>query len=120
MKGNEAALKHGGRRFAAGAGTPLDEAVVVQLRDSVLADVGGQDAVSAITAELVYDFARACCLRDLAWQHIAAVGPFTKSGKRRAVVALWMEASARVERLGKTIGLERRAISVPTLEEVMG
>ena len=51
--------------------------------------------------------------------YLAANGPLTKAGRRRAVVGLYLEASTRVERLAARIGTDRRAKQVPSLAEVM-
>ncbi len=102
-----------------GRGTPLDRARLVAIRDAVLSDLGGEDEVSEVMRQLVQDFAAAVVLRDLAFAHIASVGPLTKAGRRRAVVALYLEASARAERLAARIGTERRATRVPSLQEYL-
>ena len=107
--GNSAGLIHGGRRLQLGCGTPLDESRRVELRDGVLADLGGPDEVSVVLGALVEDFASAVLLRETAWSHIAAVGPLTRAGRRRAVVGLYFLASGRVERLAAQIGLSRQS-----------
>ena len=119
VSGNTGALTHGARRLQVGAGTELDEANRTAIRDAVLSDLGGESEVSAVLYELCADFASAVVLRDLAWAHIAAVGPLTLKGRRRAVVSLYLEASARAERLAARIGLERKAAPVQSLEEAM-
>ena len=105
--GNVAALVHGGRRLQLGHETPLDEVRRIDLHDAVLTDLGGRAEVSAVLAELVADFAAAVVLRDVAYAHLAAVGPLTRAGRRRAVVDLYLQASARAERLAAQIGLRR-------------
>ena len=119
LTGNEAALVHGGRRLQLGEGSPMDEACRVKLRDAVLADLGGRESVSVVMAELVEDFSGACVLRDLVWQHLAAVGPLTKAGRRRAAFDLYLQASQRAERLAARIGTDRVGATVPTITEVL-
>ena len=116
---NEGALVHGGRRLQLGRGSPLDEARRVELRDVVVDDLGGRDDVSAVLFELVEDFSSACTLRDVAWQHLAAVGPLTRAGRRRAVVDLYLQSSQRAERLAARIGMERKPARVPSLSEYL-
>ena len=116
---NEAALVHGGRRLQLGRGSPLDEARRVELRDAVVEDLGGRDDVSTVLYELVEDFSAVCTLRDVAWQHLAAVGPLTRAGRRRAVVDLYLQSSQRAERLAARIGMERKPARVPSLSEYL-
>ena len=116
---NTAALVHGGRRFRDGMGTPLDEARRAEIVAAVISDLGGEDEISAVLRQLVADFGAACVLRNLAWAHIASVGPLTKAGRQRAVVDLYLKASARVERLAARIGTQRRAAPVPSLQEYL-
>ena len=110
---------HGGRRMQLSGGSPLDEARRVAIRDHVLEDIGGAAECSQVLYELVSDFAAACVLRDLCWRHIAAVGPMTSKGRRRAAVSLYLEASARAERLAARIGVDRKAAPVPTLAQYL-
>lgn len=120
--GNEVALVHGMRQLRdrlADEGSPLDQPARIELRDRVLADLGGSPEVSAVLAALVDDFAAAVVLRDFAFSHLAAVGPLTRAGRRRAVVDLYLQASARAERLGGQIGTARRQAQVPSLAEYL-
>jgi len=119
LPANEGALTHGGRRLQTGNGSRLDEVNRTSIRDAVLADLGGESEVSTVLYELCEDFAAACVLRNLAWAHIAAVGPLTLKGRRRAVVSLYLEASGRAERLASRIGLERKAPPGPSLTEYL-
>ena len=117
--GNAAALVHGGRRLQLGHGTALDETRRLELRDSVLADLGGKTECSSVLCELVEDFAAAVVLRDTAFGHLAAVGPLTRAGRRRAAVDLYLQASQRAERLANQIGTGRTPARVPSLEEYL-
>ena len=82
-----AALIHGARRLTSGRGTPVDRARMVQIQATVVEDLGGEGAVSVAMATFVDDFAFAVVLRDLLAAHLAAVGPLTKAGKRRAALS---------------------------------
>ncbi len=119
LPANEGALIHGGRRMQTGKASPLDEAHRVAIRDAVLEDLGGDDQVGEVMRQLVEDFAGAVVLRDLSFSHLAAVGPLTLKGRRRAVVGLYMEASARAERLATRIGTDRKPARVPSLQEYL-
>lgn len=118
LPANEAALIHGGRRFVDGR-SPMDEARRVEIRDRVLADLGGADECSEVLRHLVDDFSFACTLRDLLAAHLASAGPLTRRNQQRAALGAWHKASARVEALARRIGTGRKAARVPTLEEVM-
>ena len=119
LPGNESALVHGGRRQQLGRGTALDESLRVEIRNAVLEDLGGEDEVSEVMRQLVEDFAGAVVLRDLVFAHLAATGPLTKAGRRRASVDLYLSASSRAERLAKQIGTARKPARVPTLQEYL-
>lgn len=119
LPGNVGALVHGGRRLLAGHGTPLDVEHRRELRDAVIADKGGFENVSAVLASLIDDFAAAVILRDTAYGHLETVGPLTRAGRKRAVVDLYLAASARADRLANQIGLDRVQRRVPSLAEAM-
>ncbi len=91
-----------------------------EIRAAVLADLGGEEDVSEVTMRLVEDFAFAVALRDLLSAHLAASGPLTKAGKRRAALDAWERASVRCERLAARIGTDRRPRQVPSLAEALG
>ena len=97
----------------------MDESARVEIRDAVLSDLGGPGEVSEVLGRLVDDFSFAVTLRDLLASHLMAVGPLTKRNAQRAALGAWHRASDRAERLGKLIGLERRAAPVPSLQEYM-
>lgn len=113
---NVVALRHGGRRLQSGQGSALEEARRQEIRAAIYQDLGGEAEVSEVVRHLVEDFAAAVLLRDACWHHLQEVGPFTRSGKRRAAVDLWRESSVRVERLAARIGTERRQRPTDTLE----
>ncbi len=109
---------HGVRHVALGRETVVDTTRRLEIRDAVFSDLGGRDRVATTRAELVEDFARAVVLRDLAFDHVSAVGPLSR-GRRRAVVDLYLHASARAERLAVRIGLTRRERRVPSLDDYL-
>ena len=117
LSGNVGALVHGGRRMRLSGGTALDAAERVAIRDAIIEDIGGESQISTVLREVVRDFAFGVVLRDRLADHLAAVGPLTRRGAKRAAVDLYMTASQRVERLAKLIGTERRAARVPDLRE---
>ena len=56
--------------------------------------------------------------RHQPFDHLAAVGPLSR-GRRRPVVDLYLQASARAERLAVQIGLRRAERRVPSLSEYL-
>ena len=118
LRGNTMAVVHGVRQVALGRDTVLDTARRLEIRDAVFADLGGREQVSTTRAELVEDFARAVVLRDVAYDHLAAVGPLSR-GRRRAVLDVYLQSSARAEKLACQIGLTRRARQVPSLDDYL-
>ena len=99
--------------------TGLEEAERQAIEVAVLADAGGGSACSEIRRHLIADFAFAVLLRDTMAGNLQAKGALTKKGARRASVDLYLQASARAERLAKAIGLEARAVDVPDLREYL-
>ena len=95
----------------------LDPIARREIRDAVLTDLGGEFECSAVLCALVDDFAQAVVLRDAAYDYLASVGPLTKAGRQRAVVQLYLSASARVERLASQIGTGRRSKPIPSVAE---
>jgi hypothetical protein len=89
------------------------------IETAVVEDQGGADECSEVQRALIADFAFAVTLRDLLAAHLAAVGPLTAAGKRRAALTSWQQASARVEALAGKIGLQRRAAPVPSLSQYL-
>lgn len=83
----------------------------------MLADLGGEEHVSEVMAQLVEDFAFAAVLRDLLSAYLAASGPLTRAGKRRAALGAWHRASSRVEALARRIGTDRVPAEAESVEE---
>jgi hypothetical protein len=119
LPGNAAALTLGLGGHGLGAERQLDRVARLELRDAVLSDLGGEGEVSAVMRVLVDDFAQAVVLRDAAYAYLGSVGPLTKAGRQRAVVGLYLQASARAEKLAALIGTSRRAKPLPSLSEIM-
>ena len=115
LRGNNSAAVHGIQKAARRRDTVLDTDRRLEIREAVFSDLGGRDRVSTTLAELVEDFANAVILRDVAFDNLAAVGPLAR-GRRRAVVDLYLQTSARAERLATHIGLTRRERRVPSLD----
>ena len=87
------------------------------IEQAVTEDLGGAAELSEVQRALVADIAFAIVLRDLLSAHLAAVGPLTAAGKRRAALTSWQQASARVEALAGKIGLGRRGKPLPSLSD---
>ena len=90
---------------------------MAEIERAVIEDLGGEAECSEVLLALVHDLSFAVTLRDLLSAHLAAVGPLTKAGKRRAALTSWQQTSARVEALARMIGTQRRPVEVPSLEQ---
>ena len=95
----------------------MDRTRMVQIEADVTEDLGGSDAVSGVMSALVADFAFAVVLRDLLAAHLAATGPLTRAGKKKAAYTTWLQASQRVEGLARQIGTGRKAAKIQSVEE---
>lgn len=99
-------------------------------RDDLLADKGGRDNVSAAELALIEDAARADIITRALWDWIAnkvAGDPRTQAPPVPITDATLGEALDRLRRwmLAKqtilsTVGLERRAVAVPTIRDRAG
>ena len=112
---NVAAMTHGARRIQLrGAVDMLARSRVDELRTNLTRDCGDEPATRAIVVDRL---AETTLLAEMMWAHIAAVSPLTKTGKARAVVALYLQASDRATKLAALLGLSRQPKSIPTLAD---
>lgn len=107
--GNLARMTHGGRSI--GVQLALMDAkreALAERRAGILADLGGPENVSTIRADLVERYLELQVVGDWLGGNLLAEGVMTTKGKTRAATTLFLSVVDRLERLGKTIGLERR------------
>jgi hypothetical protein len=106
--GHTISLKHGARssrtisRLFAERAAPLRER-----EQQIVADLGGD--VSAVTHELIGRFVQTSAVADSLSAHLVHHGVVTSAGRIRPAVNAFLAAVDRLQRLGQTLGLERKA-----------
>lgn len=115
------ALRHGGRSRLVAEGKLPEQAEALAALPSrtaaILADLGGD--VSAVALGLVERHARLEMVSDYLWSNLQAHGPLTGKGATRAALSAWLLVVDRLHRSATTLGLDRKAKRVPTLQEVL-
>lgn len=110
LPGNTAAMRHGAHserhieRLKAEAAETLAEH-----RAEIVADLGGEEALSRIQRDVLDRYLTATCL--LAWMEseLVAKGPLTAKGTRRALHTAYATQLDKVVKLSGMLGLQRRA-----------
>lgn len=116
VEGNKAAVKHG--LTPRGGLTKLD-GELAERRAAVVADLGGEDALSTIAESTIHRYVVADALLSWMEGNLLAEGVITPKGKRRAMHNAYLAQLDRVVKLANMLGLDRKARSAPTLHEVM-
>lgn len=110
-------LKHGGFSRRAQAALYAEKAAPLREREAqIVTDLGGD--VSAVTAELIGRFVQTSAVADSLSTHLVRHGVVTSAGRIRPAVNTFLAAVDRLQRLGQTLGLERRRKRVDPLEAV--
>ena len=116
---NSRSTVHNGRRLELGAFTPTEASEVQKLLASILKDLGDTDdehdprRVSVARRLLAERLAEVAPMAKACGAYIAARGPLTERGRRRAAVNLYFEAVACMSQLASKIGLERQGTQSP-------
>lgn len=119
--GNTAALVLCGRRLAlCGHQDALQVARRDEIREGLVADLGGEPELSTAKRVVVDRLAEAELLAQVYFAHLSEARPMTERGRTRAATLAYVQASDRVARLAGQLGLERRARSVATATEILG
>lgn len=119
LPGHTYSLKHGRKserhieRLKAEAAETLAEQ-----RAEIVADLGGEEALSRIQRDTLDRYLTATCL--LAWMEteLVAKGPLTAKGTRRALHTAYATQLDKVVKLAGMLGLQRRAKPVDPLVAV--
>ena len=118
LPANEAALRHGLRRYQDNGRLPADLAAYVRdFRTELIADQGGEDDLTAIRLGLVNKLCDLEVATRLLMAEVVKRGIDSRPGK-----AAWASALRTIEtwhRVAGTLGLDRRAEPAATLAEVM-
>jgi len=110
--GNTAAWKHGLRsnRLPAEASTLLQDRIT-----TIVADMGGTDALSAVALGQVKRHARLELAEDDLWTDLEAAGLSTGKGLTRARTTLWLAVVDRLQKSSQVLGLPRRSRDVGSM-----
>ncbi len=117
LGGNLARLTHGVKLFERrGELQPEIRQALNAFRDQLISDQGGEEELTAARAGLIDRLVSAQAVLVLLESDLAARGMLTPRGRLRTTYGAWLSALDRFQRLTKDLGLERRAVKVPTIE----
>ena len=114
--GNTASLRHG-RYSQQIVDTAAFKAALVAMEAEKTADLGGADALSSNQRDLLRLLIKTLSIEGHLWQRIEQEGPLSAKGQSRAVLSAWTAVSDRIVKLATTLGLERKAKRVPSIED---
>ena len=121
--GNAHALRHGlysrQMREALLPEQAEARAVLAEQRKAIEDDLGGNEALSALTRDLIGRYVELRLVADFLGHQLATVGPLTGKGRQRAALTAYLAVIDRLNRLALSLGLERKAKRVPSLAEVL-
>jgi hypothetical protein len=119
--GNTAALKHGARSKQAMHGLLPEQAealaALAERRQEIENDLGGPEALSALTRDAVTRYLELTLVADYLGRKLATEGPLTTKGKQRAALAAFLGVVDRQSRLAQQLGFEKTPKKVNTLED---
>lgn len=106
--GHTVSLKHGARSTRTIEKLFAERAQPLREREAqIVADLGGD--VSAVTSELIGRFVQTSAVADSLSAHLIRYGVVTSAGRIRPAVNTFLATVDRLQRLGATLGLERKA-----------
>jgi hypothetical protein len=111
--GNSLARTHGGRSRP----MTLERAQASALYQALVADRGGEHAISAVERESLVGFVEATQIRTTAAAYLARTRISMTSDKAQKALATWFKASADVRAGAQILGLERKTKRVERLED---
>jgi len=110
--GNLAAFVHGARsRQVQQASLPAQVealAILAERRQAIEADLGGADALSVLTRDMVTRYLELSIVADYLGGRLVTEGPLTTKGRQRAALTAFLGVVDRQTRLASTLGLDRR------------
>jgi hypothetical protein len=115
--GNTLALKHGLKSERLLEDSTL-AAVHREMVEALTNDLGGGDALSAMEAPHVREYARLGLIAESLGHNVLERGALTGKGKTRAAVNVYLQVLDRLVRLGQTLGLKRRTKRASSLAEL--
>lgn len=120
IPGNTARRLHGVRAFETTGRLPdVLRQTVEEFREAVLSDRGGSAELSTLEAAYVRRLSEAETVARLLAADLAARGLFTPKGRVRNTFQRWTEAVGLWDRLAQRVGVDRRARTVPSLQDYL-
>ena len=89
------------------------------LYQALVADRGGEDAISAIEREVIVGFVEASQIRTTAAAYLARTRVSMTSDRAQRALTVWFKASGDVRASGQLLGLERKAKRAETLADFL-
>ena len=94
-------------------------AALDERRAVIEADLGGPDALSAITRDMVGRYVELSALGDWFVARLLAKGPLTTADRTRQMLGSYLQVLDRQHRHAALLGLERRAKRAPSAHELL-
>jgi hypothetical protein len=121
--GNATALRHGlysrQMREALLPEQAEARAAIAEQRRAIEDDLGGNEALSALTRDLIGRYVELRLVADFLGHQLATVGPLTGKGRQRAALTAYLAVIDRLNRLALSLGLERKAKRVDTIADIV-
>ena len=119
LPGNEANLRHGLRRYQTDGTLPIELAEQIRrFREELVADQGGETEMTAVRRGMVDKLVDLEVGARLLMSEVVRRKIDSRPGK--AAYSMLLGTLDRWHRFAVSVGAERRAKPVPTIEEVMG
>ena len=123
LPGNVASLTHGLRsdraRNALLPGQEDQLAVLGELTNELLSDLGGSEAVGVVKRNLAMRFVQLTVIADTLADNLVRNGILTPKGKQRAALTVYLLVVDRLARLATPLGLERHVKRVPSIQDFL-
>jgi hypothetical protein len=110
---NGAALRHGGRSTRVRQALLPEQAETLarlaERRTAIEADLGGAEALSEISRDLVARYLETSTIAEYLAGVLVANGPLTARGRARSALSAYLQVLDRQHRLALALGVERKA-----------
>jgi hypothetical protein len=94
-------------------------AMLAEREAALVLDLGGEANIGVTKRELTTRFIEASTILTFLGGNILKFGVLTTKGRQRAAVGTYLQVLDRVMRLAATLGLERQAKQVPSIEDFL-
>lgn len=90
---------------------------LAQLRDELIADLGGTEDVGVVKNAAATSFLRLWTLAESLWDDIERRGALSAKGRQRAALTALLAVYDRMTRLAQQLGMERKAKPTGTIQD---